>query len=231
MARHIKHNDCVHCERQSYLFKHLKRSELELINANRHEVIYNPGEIIFKQGSPSTHAISFTFGLAKVYIENDRGEDALVKFVKPVEFNSGPGFFVGNRHHYTISTIDKSYVCVIDKNSLKSVMRTNPEFTEAYFTKVNESYLYALERLSSHICKHARGRVAETILHLAESIYGSNPFKMTISIQDMAQFCGISKSAVSIALKEFVNDSLISIENKMLTIIDMEMMNRVSING
>jgi len=46
------------------LFTHLSEEELVQIDANRHEVSFNAGEIILKQGAPLTHIVCLTKGMA-----------------------------------------------------------------------------------------------------------------------------------------------------------------------
>lgn len=53
----------------STAFNFLSDEELNLLENNRTEVVYKPGEIIFKQGSASTHVVLFISGLAKIYLE------------------------------------------------------------------------------------------------------------------------------------------------------------------
>ena len=79
MAKFFKAHNCVNCVKKSIIFGHLSKSELKLIDNNRYEVNYNPGEIIFKQGTPCNHVVSFVSGLAKVYIEGLNEKNLILK--------------------------------------------------------------------------------------------------------------------------------------------------------
>ena len=68
---------CINCANKSPLFKLLKPAELEIINKGRHEVIYNTGETIFKQGSPLSHVLSFNYGLAKIHLQGAENKNII----------------------------------------------------------------------------------------------------------------------------------------------------------
>ncbi|NOX46699.1 MAG: Crp/Fnr family transcriptional regulator [Chlorobi bacterium] len=222
---------CKYCMRQASFFKYLKEPELELVNNNRYELLFNPGETIFKQGAPSTHALSFTSGLAKVYVEGDSGRNTIVRFAKPVDFIAGPGLYVGNRHHFTITAIESSSVCVIDNSVFKSVMKSNFDFAEAYIQMLNKSYIKALIRISNQVHKQSKGKTAESLLYLSDEIYCSNPFGLTINLKELSEFCGLSKESLSKTIKEFVDDGIIIINRKKVEILKPDLLRQISLIG
>jgi len=46
-------SSCETCTRRWKNFKHLTKEELQLVNENRYEATFKPGEIMMKQGSPT----------------------------------------------------------------------------------------------------------------------------------------------------------------------------------
>ena len=93
---------CTKCLIKAEIFNYLTHEELVMINATRFEVSFNPGELMFKQGSPSTHVISFVKGLAKITLEGNKESKLLLKFVTPPEFVSGAGLYNDQRHHFSV---------------------------------------------------------------------------------------------------------------------------------
>ena len=76
--------NCKNCKRRNNIFALLNDEELELVDKHRYELIFNKGEIIFKQGSPLTHIACITEGLAKLYIEGLNKRNLILSFAKPV---------------------------------------------------------------------------------------------------------------------------------------------------
>jgi CRP/FNR family transcriptional regulator len=231
MPQKISSKHCKNCSRQAPFFKYLTDDELDLIDKSRYEVLYNPGETIFKQGAPSTHAISFTLGMAKIYIEGDSGKNVILRIIKPVEFIAGPGLYIENRHHYSITALEKSSVCVIDNGVFKQIMKNNGDFSEAYIKMINKNYVSALSRLSNQIQKQSKGKVAESILYLSNDIYMVNPFSLSISLHELSELSGVSKESVSKILKEFIDDGIIRINKKQVEIINNDFLNEISRKG
>ena len=70
---------CVDCNSNSELFKVLKEEEADLLNFERYEVHFKPGENIVKQGTILTHLPNLHKGFAKVYIEGYGNKNLLLK--------------------------------------------------------------------------------------------------------------------------------------------------------
>ena len=110
-----KIKNCDNCGFQSSIFRFLKPEDKTLIEKNRYELVFQPGETIFKQGAACTHVASFSRGLAKMYIEGSGGKNLIIRFVRAQEFLAGIGVFYDDKHHYSVGAIDRSYLCFIEK--------------------------------------------------------------------------------------------------------------------
>lgn len=225
-----KHS-CVHCNRKSSLFEFLTREELELFNAHRHEVVYKPGETIFKQGTASTHAMSFVEGMAKMHIQGKNNNDLIIRLVNPVEFISGPGLYTRNRHHYSVTAVTLSHVCFIENNVFKKVLAQNTNFSEAFIRNTQEGLILSLDKLTSLHQKNQTGQLAEAILYLHNSIYKANPFTLTISKTELAELAGISQGSAYRILNQFHTDGLIQSIGDSIHILDTGLLEQVSENG
>ena len=49
--------NCKNCETKWKNFDTLTKKQLEYVNARRFETFFNPGENVFKQGSPASNAV------------------------------------------------------------------------------------------------------------------------------------------------------------------------------
>jgi CRP/FNR family transcriptional regulator len=118
------------------------------MNNNRYEVSFKPGEVMFKQGTPATHFLCLTKGLAKIYIEG-YGKNLIIGLVKPVEYILGPGIYVDNRHHYSASAIEDSTACLVDVNTFKQMTRKNPDFAEEFIHRISLMTIFNFEQFTS----------------------------------------------------------------------------------
>lgn len=224
-------HSCQYCVRKTKIFSVLTEAELIEIDRHRHEIEYEPGEIIFKQGAPYTHLLSFVHGLAKIYIETHNNKPLIIKLVKDQEFLFGPGLYTGDKHFYSVKAIEKSQVCAIDKNIFQKILSQNSTFLQEFLKAQNANYSDLVKKLININQKNARGRVAETLIYLSEDIYNSNPFQLTISILEISDFTGLSKESTFRSLKDFSDSGYISISKKEINILDKQMLKIISQKG
>ena len=69
---------CITCLTSWKNFSNLTAEELKLVNDNRYEATFKPGEIIIKQGSPASNAVFLQTGMAKMYIEGTGGHNMIM---------------------------------------------------------------------------------------------------------------------------------------------------------
>jgi CRP/FNR family transcriptional regulator len=230
MAKFIQENNCVDCKCKSSIFKSLSTAELELINGSRYEVSFRAGEMMFKQGTPSPHFLCLTTGLAKLYIEG-YGKNLILSLVKPVEYILGPGIYVDNRHHYSASAVEDSTACLVDVTAFKQMMRNNPDFSDEFIRRISLMTIFNFEQFISLTQKQMNGRIADALFYLSDQIYGKNPFKMTISRQDLADLSGMSKESAIRILKEFKDEGILSVNGNILHILNPQQLKKISATG
>ena len=111
-------NDCDNCGKGSIccekncfkdndtnLFRQLTGQELEFLVDEKQQISYNAKETIIKQNTTSTFVVCMRNGLAKVYVEGEKGKNLIVKIISKGDFISGGGLFNGNVQHFTIAAI------------------------------------------------------------------------------------------------------------------------------
>ncbi len=223
--------NCVECTRLCDTFRYLKDEELELLNENKHEVKYKSGEIILKQGTAMTHIVTFSRGMAKIYLEGYNNRDLILKIQKPTEVVAGPGMYVDGRHHFSMAALVDSSVCMFDINAFKQVVRLNATFMEAFIAELSKRSIGYFNKFVSLTQKQMHGRIADALIYLAEEIFCTNPFDMLISRQDLADITGMSKESACRILKEFKNEGIISVKGDRIEILNDKLIKNISLNG
>jgi CRP-like cAMP-binding protein len=229
-ARFAHAGNCIDCKCKSPIFSKLTEEELVLVNKHRYEVTYKPGEIIFKQGTPSPHFVCMTKGLAKVYIEGF-GKNLILNLVRPVEYIFGPGVYVDNRHYYSAAAVEESAACLVDVNIFKELIRKNPDFADEFIKRVSMQAIFNFDQMISLTQKQMHGRIADVLFYLSEKIYEGNPFELTISRQDLADLSGMSKESAIRILKEFKDEGIVSVDGNKVDIINIKQLRKISERG
>jgi len=211
-------NNCMTCGFRSPMFNYLSESELELVNKNKFEVHFRSGEIIRKQGTFLSHVISLNSGIAKLYIEGPKNRNLILRLIKPTNFIGGPGMYFDQRHHYSMYALTDCSACFIDVETFKKIIHSNADFANAFMKEFSRNMLSTFDRLINHTQKQIPGRMANTLLYLANDIFESMEFKMIISTNDLAELTGMSRDSAVKVLREFKDDGIISIVSGHLTL-------------
>lgn len=226
--RSVNCGGCSECNSKSPLFSLLSNDELEIINRDRFEVSFKAGEMLFKQGTASTHILMLTSGLVKLYLEGYNGKNLILKVVKPPEMFGGPGIFYDNRNYYSATSLEDTTVCFIGVENFKHCVRSNPDFAEKFIEHLNRNAVYTFGRFVDLTQKQMPGRVADALLYLANDIYESNPFKITLSRQDLAEMTSLSKESFIRILKEFKEEGIIHMNGDFVEISKMDALKKIS---
>ena len=220
--------NCNECNSKSPLFSLLRPEELDLLNQDRFEVSFRAGEMIFKQGSASTHALMLNTGMAKLYLEGHNGRNLILKIVKPVQMFGGPGIFLDQRNYYSAAAIEDCTVCFINVKNFKSAVRSNPDFAEKFIEMINRNSIFTFGRFMDLTQKQMPGRVADALLYLSEDIYESSHFEIHLSRQDLADMTSLSKESFIRILKEFKDEGIIKMNGDVIEIIKPGSLKKIS---
>lgn len=220
--------NCFDCIEKSTLFKVLNQEELELISKNKRIVKFKKGEIIVKQGAPMSHVISFTSGIAKVYIEGSANRNLVLQLIKPTNFLGAPGIYANQIHYSTVSAVEDSTVCFIDIQTFKKIIGLNQNFANGFMELISRNGIFNYERFICLTQKNIHGRLADTLIYLHEKIFDERNHEISISRNDLSELTGMSKDSIIRILKEFATEKIIETKSNIIRILNMEKLHKIS---
>jgi len=218
-------------ENDANIFKPLTNPELDYLVDKKQQIKYSVRETIIKQNTSSTFVICMREGLAKVFIEGDKGKNLIVKIIGKGDFISGGGLFNGNVQHFTISAITPVTCCLIDAGKLTNLFAENNKFAVELLRNHTKQNNYLLSKLVSLTQKYMPGRVAETLLYLKQEIYKSSRFTVDLSRQELAEMSNMTKESLVRILQQFKESKLIKTQGSEIEILDHVSLKEISING
>lgn len=229
--RSVHCENCEKCNNKSPLLKLLNPEELNIINKNRYEVIFKPGENIIKQGTAATHMISLTSGIAKMYIEGIDSKNIILEIIKPWKIFGGPGIYIDNRYHYSVTAIEPVTACFVDATNLKTVLRMNPDFAEAFIAQCSQASVKVFERLVSLTQKQMPGRIADVLLYMSNEVFENHSFEISLSRQDIGDLSSMTKDSAIRILKDFESEGIIIVNGKHFEILRKDVLEDISLHG
>jgi CRP-like cAMP-binding protein len=224
-------SSCETCTRRWKNFQHLTKEELNLVNDNRYEATFKPGEILMKQGSPTSNALFIASGLAKTYIEGQNGKNFILSIALPGRLILGPGAYVDSRHTYTVAAITSVQACFINFEIFRQLVRVNGAFAEGLLEDISAKSLGSLTRMVSLSQKKMHGRLADAILYFSDVVFKNDEYEMILSRQELGEMTNMAKECVVRILKELEDSGVIYSDSSKIKILDRDRLVQISVKG
>jgi len=224
-------NSCETCTHRWKNFQHLTKEELNLVNENRYEATFKPGETIMKQGSPTSNALFMASGMAKTYIEGLNGKNFILSIALPGRLIMGPGAYVDSRHTYSVAAITAVQACFINFEIFRQLVRINEAFAESLIEDISAKSQLTLNRMVSLSQKKMHGRLADTLLYFSDVVFKNNEYEMILSRQELGEMTNMAKECVVRILKELEDSGVIYSDSSKIKILDREKLIRISEKG
>ena len=232
-----KHND-IACDyflnNPTSIFYPLSEEEKKELFNNHVCTVYKKGEIIFKEGDKPTGLICLSSGKVKIFKEGVGGREQIVRMSSPLGFIGYRALFAEQNYSGSAVALEDSVVCILEKEALYKVMRSNADLTMRMMKKMANELGISNTRTVSLTQKHIRGRLAESLLLLVDT-YGLEEDGKTIraylSREDLANLSNMTTSNAIRTLSTFASENLISIDGRKIGILDMKKLERVSDMG
>ena len=221
---------CIDCSCKSLPFKELTVDELIQINKNRVELNFKKGEIIIKQGALAAHLVYIKSGLIKVFREH-RSEELVLSLETKGKMLGLHSLGSHNLYYYSVAAYDDVSVCLIDLNSVKSLIKSNAKFATKLLNLISEDSLFLYERMACLTIKQLNGRFADLLLCLSLRIYKRKIFTVPLTKKDMAGIMNMSQESFSRVIKEFNDDAIIEFSGSQIRILDFAKIRNLSMYG
>jgi len=212
-------------------FQLISREELESLSEKRTQITYLKGETVFKQGAFAPHVLFIQSGLIRVYLQTGRNRVQNLWISRSGDFLAFSSLFGERTYSYSAVAIKDSRLLMIDKESLRNLLQTNPEFAFRITSKNYKSEKHLMELVSSLSYKQMRGKLATTLLYLTSETLRNEQVFTYLTRQDVADFASISVESVIKFLKEFEKEGILLLERKNIIIEDAEKLLEISKTG
>ncbi len=224
--------NCDNCiDNPKSVFHVLVPKERELLKKNHICALYNKGEIIFKEGDKPAGLICLSEGKVKIFKEGVGGREQIVRMANPIGFIGYRALFAEEHHTATAVAIEESVVCIIDKESVYKLLRTNSELCMSIIKSFATELGFSNNRTVTLTQKHIRGRLAESLIFLKDT-YGyeedTQTIKIYLSREDIANLSNMTTSNAIRTLSTFAQEGVIAIDGRKIKITNLARLERIS---
>jgi CRP-like cAMP-binding protein len=210
-------------------FIHLmEKSEREILYDNSNIVRFFKKDIIFRQGTRTSHIMIVFSGLVKIFKEGSTHRQIILKLALPGKYIGLLSVMGDQIHQYSASVVEDSDICFIDINAFRNIIIENGKFGLKLLSIISQEGLYIFNRLLSQTQKQLPGRIADVLIYFSHDVYKSAKFTLPLTRRELAELAGTTKESFIRTLTEFKNDKIIILNGSEVEIISFDIINTLS---
>jgi CRP/FNR family transcriptional regulator len=223
-----KKSNCPNIEPLSTCFSLLNREEWENISGGQNATSFNKGELILKQGIMPNNVLFITQGYVLKYLETDEGRAVNVDILREGDFIGIQTVLNIPNCVYSFRSLTNVDACLINLDKLKSLLESNASFALRLLKKAAEDENSLMQFHISLTYKQMRGKLAKTLLFLADERHVDLNVFGLLSRKDIANFAGISHINAVKILKEMDMEKIIQLKDKNIYIVNKTLLEHVA---
>jgi len=195
------------------------------------QILYLRGETLCKEGGFSSCIKYILKGYVKVFVEGPDKKNIIVKIQSAGDFLGMSAVCGDATYYYSAKAITDTLVCSIERDSVIDLLVANGDFALELSKWYCMSYGKMFNKLKTIGFKNLHGRMADTLLYLDRDEYKKGKLDLYLTRTDIAEMAGMPMESAVRVLLEFSESGIINIAGKEITIINYELLSRISRGG
>ncbi len=184
------------------LFSMLTSTQAEAVAEGVVKRRYRRGEIIVEQGRKSNALFILLTGRARVLTADNRGREVILAMLHPGDYVGEMSLIDNEPHSATVRAEVQTDVLVLGRAEFTRCLPENSSLSYAILRGLVARLRNADRQIESLALLDVYGRVARTLLDMAEEMSGVLVIRNKVSRQDLAKIVGASREMVSRVMKD-----------------------------
>lgn len=208
-----------------FLSKNCLKEWLPAILLHKKNFKVKKGEVIFKEGDPVTGIFFANDGNVKIH-KKWGDKELIIRFAKDGAIFGHRGIGGDEKYPVSATALEPGVVSYIDMDFFETTLKVNSEFTYKlllfFATELRESE----KKMRNLAHMPVKGRVAEALISLQNQfgLTEAGLINIDLSRQDLASFAGATYETVFRVINELVQDKLIALSGKRISITNYELL-------
>ncbi len=199
-------------------FAQLDPATLEAISRAAIRRSFDAGQVVFLEGEPNSGLYAVQEGWLRSVKISPAGREQVMRFVGPGEMFNEIGVFAGGLNQVTVEALEAAVVWIIPRETLLSLMDTHPSLCRLITQNLAERILHLIGLVEDLSLRTVEERLARLLLEQSRGDLVSRPRWSTQA--EMAARLGSVPDVINRALRSLVDEGLIQIERRQITILD-----------
>ena len=215
----------------SDLWNALKPEEKRIITDNFKYEHYKKNQIIYAENDTPENLFCLLEGKVKMYKSGIGDRVQILRLYRPVQYFGYRAYFANEPYVSSVAAFEPSVVGVVPLKIVEELIHNNNDLAMFFIHELSRNLGGADTKIINLTQKHIRGRLAESLLLLADN-YGYEDDETTLRIymsrEDLANLSNMTTSNAIRTLMSFVSDKLILVDGRRIKIIDEAGLRKIS---
>jgi CRP-like cAMP-binding protein len=220
--------DCQECLFRFFVSQYIPKDDFNRLYKNSIQMRYSKGEFIIKQGIVTQHLVFISRGRAKFNYQSDNGRNVILAIASAPGLLGGFNLVNEDRSMFSIVAIEDCEVCLIRMDIIRELISNNSNLALKMVEFVSTIFKDSVFNFIDMAHKQVNGRIAGILLYLAETVYRSNSFTLTLSRRELSEFANCSLENVIHTLSRFNREGIIRLNHKSIVIVDKDKLENIS---
>lgn len=216
------------------IYSVLSDEDKSYLESNHKVIKYKRHQIIYREGETPDGLQCLGSGKVKIFTAGVGGRDQIVRLARAPGFIGYRALFAKEAHVASAVVIEPCTIFHINKDVIEYLMARNNKLCMNIIHAFATELGFSRYRTVSLTQKHIRGRLAESIIHLRD-VYGyrddGKVLDILLSREDLASFSNMTTSNAIRTLTSFVKEGVLSVNGRLITILDEKLLERISSMG
>lgn len=181
---------------------------------------------LYLPGDPSSNVYLLKQGRVKLANTATSGKEVTFEILEPGEIFGEMEVLEGLPRETAAEALDDALICVIRREDFDRYLATHPDMSVKLTKLIGLRLRKIQSRVEDLVFRDVPARLAHLLLELCKSdgvAEGSGiRLRVKLTHQEMANLIGCSRETVSTTLGEFRDQGLIRIDNRSLTILNLD---------
>lgn len=219
------------CDLKScYLCRNSVDDWIPAIAASKKNFVVKKSHKIFSEGDAVTGMYFIYSGKVKVHKRWDDDKEIIVRFAQAGDIIGTMG--LGDEAVYPVSAtaIESTVVCFIELSFFESSLKVNPQLTYALMKFFANQLQDSEKRMRNLVHMPVKERIALALLTLKKQFGETEEGAVNIELtrQDLSSFAAVSYETLFKVTNEFIQNSLIAVNGKSISILNDTLLNQVA---
>jgi CRP/FNR family transcriptional regulator, cyclic AMP receptor protein len=179
---------------------------------------FQKGAILISEGDRTDSLYVILSGRVKVYVGDDKGREVILNMLEPGDYFGELALLDDAPRSASVITLEPCRMSIISKPDFERCLWDNPAIALNLLRALAQRIRALTENVRNLALLDVYGRVARTLLDLAQEREGALVIDQKLTQQDLADMVGASREMVSRILKDLTTGGYITVKDKKITI-------------